>query len=155
MSGTAPNIFRYSPLRGMVTSRILRAQHVVDSGLADLAVRYKNLNPDAKWKYLALYRVPDLSKMQDQKLMDSIPKNSDSLPGKEPGSKGGNWPDVLENDIAPLEILQSFEGPNEVKERGKGIVTVFMEPQQGSDDDFDDWYRKQVGLRCYPKSQDT
>lgn len=130
---------------------------MVDSGLSDLAVRYKNINPDAKWKYIALYRVPDLSKLQDEKLMASIPKCSDSLPGKEPGTKGGDWPDVLENEIVAMETIQSFEGPNEVKQRGKGIVTVGMEPEQGSDQDFDDWYRKQVGggTRCKSGSTNT
>ena len=117
-------------------------QHVVDSGLADLAIRYKNLNPKAKYQYLAIYRVPDVAKLADEKLRGSIKTDSELLPGKEPGSKGGTWMDTTEHELLAYETIQSFEGPNEQKGRGKGIVTVAMEPID--DDDFDDWYRKQV-----------
>lgn len=119
-------------------------QDVVDAGLADIALRYKNLNPKAKWQYLAIYRIPDTSKLSDEKFMGSIRKDSDLLPGTEPGSKGGTWMDTVETDLPAYEPIQSFEGPNEQKTRAKGIVTVGMEPAEGTDDDFDDWYRKQV-----------
>ncbi|KAF2101990.1 hypothetical protein NA57DRAFT_73430 [Rhizodiscina lignyota] len=117
-------------------------QDVVDAGLADLAIRYKNLDPKAKYQYLAVYRIPDVSKLSDEKFMATIKKDSKLLPGKEPG-KNGEWPDVLDAEIPGYEILQSFEGPNDQKTRAKGIVTVAMEPAEGTDDDFDDWYRKQ------------
>jgi hypothetical protein len=116
--------------------------HVVDSGLSDLAIRYKNLNPKAKYQYLAVYRVPDVAKFADEKLRASIKTDSQLLPGKEPGTKGGTWMDVTEHDILAYETIQSFEAPNGQEGRGKGIVTVEVEP--GDDDDLDDWYRKQV-----------
>jgi hypothetical protein len=79
-------------------------QHVVDSGLADLAIRYKNTKADAKWPYLAIYRLPDVAKMGDEKLRESIPKTHDLLPEGQP------WTEALETDIRVLELLQKFEG---------------------------------------------
>jgi hypothetical protein len=55
-------------------------QDVVASGLADLGIWYKNTNPDAKWPYLAIYRVPDVAKLQDKAVLESIPAKHDLLP---------------------------------------------------------------------------
>jgi len=118
-------------------------QDVVDGGLADLALRYKNVDPKAEYPYLALYRVPDLAFLQDEKKMGQIPSTSDLLPGKEKGSKGGDWKDVIEAEIRPYAVIQKFEGQNEKPARGPVIVMVGMEPKEGTDDEFDEWYRKQ------------
>jgi len=113
-------------------------QDVVNSGLADLAIRYKNTSPDAKWPYLALYRLPDVAKLQDPNVMASIPKKHDLLP------EGKEFFDVLDTDMRPFVLLQKFEG-QVAKEgpRGKALRTVLIEPAEGSDDEFDEWYRKQ------------
>lgn len=76
----------------------------VDSGLSDLAIRYKNTNANAKWPYLSIYRIPDVAKLADEKLTGSIPKHHDLLP------EGKPWDEVLKTDIRGLELLQKFEG---------------------------------------------
>lgn len=122
-------------------------QHIQDvctSGLADLAIRYKNIDPSGRWQYLAIYRVPDLAKAQDPAFMASIRKDSPLLPGKEEGSKGGNWMDVLDIQIEVFELIQRFEGQTRTGERARGVTTVGMEPAEGTDEDFDRWYRLQV-----------
>jgi len=112
--------------------------HVVDAGLADLAIRYKNTNPNAKWPYLAIYRMPDVAKMQDEKVMGAIASKHDLIPN------GQTWMEALEADIRPFVLLQKFEGqvPKEGP-RGKALRTVLVEPAEGGDEEFDEWYRKQ------------
>jgi hypothetical protein len=106
---------------------------VVNSGLADLAIRYKNTNPNAKWPYLAIYRIPDLAKMQDEKVMGSIAATHELIPN------GATWHDALEADIRPFVLLQKFEGqvPKEGP-RGTALRTVMVEPAKGTDDEFDE-----------------
>ncbi|OCL11910.1 hypothetical protein AOQ84DRAFT_313094 [Glonium stellatum] len=114
--------------------------HVVDvlkSGLADLALRFKNVDPEAKKTYLAVYRVPDVSRLQDQAIKDQIPPTSDMLPGS------GDFNDLVELDIKAFVPIQAFEGQGMKKGRGKGLLTVLMEPAEGGDDELDEWYRKQ------------
>jgi hypothetical protein len=79
-------------------------QDVVQSGLADLGARYKNTNPDAKWPYLAVYRLPDVAKLQDKAVLESIPVNHDLLPN------GGPWQDAIELDSRAFILLQKFDG---------------------------------------------
>jgi hypothetical protein len=135
-------------------------QDVIQSGLADVGIRYKNTKPDAKWPYLAIYRMPDIAKIQDKAVLESIPAKHDLLPN------GGPWHDALEIDTRAFVLLQKFEGqipkdgkyvshalhtfffrtgssqsPKTTGPRGKALRTVLVEP--GNDEDFDDWYRKQ------------
>lgn len=130
--------------------------HVVDAGLSNLAIRYKNVSPDAKWPYLAVFRLPDVAKLQDKKFMGSIPTTHELLPEEMA------WSDAMEVDIRPFTLLQKFEGqiPKEGT-RGKALPTVMVEPSEGGEAEFDDaiqpipillrymyltdekWYRKQ------------
>lgn len=107
--------------------------HVVDAGLSDLAIRYKNVNPDAKWPYLAIYRLPDVAKMQDEKVMGSIPTTHELLP------KEMAWRDAMDVDIRPFTLSQKFEGqiPKEGP-RGKALRTVMVDPGEGDDAEFDE-----------------
>lgn len=107
--------------------------HVVDAGLSDLAIRYKNINPDAKWPYLAIYRLPDVAKLQDVNVMSNIATTHELIP------KGEKWTDALDVDIRPFTLLQKFEGqiPKEGP-RGKALRTVMVEPGEGGDAEFDE-----------------
>jgi hypothetical protein len=121
-------------------------EHIGDmakSGLTDLVVRYKNVNASAAWPYLAVYRLPDVSKLQDPKVMGSVPATSQKLPGKVKGSKGGAYTDVVKMEPSPYIRTQTFEGQAKKAGRGKGLITVAMEPANGTEADFDDWYRRQ------------
>jgi hypothetical protein len=119
----------------------------VKSGMTDLVLRYKNADRAAKWPYLALYRLPDVTKFFDPEILGSIPTNSDLLPAKEKGKKGGAYTDVMELDMTTFKLEQKFDGPSvksgKVKGRGKGLTTALIEPKAGTDADFDAWYRKE------------
>jgi hypothetical protein len=78
--------------------------HIVDSGLCDLAIRYKNTNPEAKWPYLCIYRIPDMANLKNEKMMSSIPVKHELLPDGKP------WMDVLDIDRRVLKLVQRFEG---------------------------------------------
>src|ERR1700753_1367770 len=114
---------------------------MVKSGLTNLVLRYKNINSTAQWPYLALYRLPDPAKLKDQKVMGSIPLTSKLLPGKEKGSKGGAYPDIMVMETRAYSRIQTFEGQIKKTGRGKGLVTSAMEPENEAD--YDDWYRRQ------------
>jgi hypothetical protein len=79
-------------------------QHIVDSGLCDLAIRYKNTSKEAKWPYVCIYRLPDLAKMNDEKLVGSIPVTHELLPD------GKSWMEVLDVDRKAMKLTQRFEG---------------------------------------------
>lgn len=84
-------------------------QDVVNSGAADLAIRYKNLDPKAEYPYLCLYRVPDLGFVQDAEKMAKIPKTSDLLPGSH------DYREELTLERRVYGLLQKFEGQDEQK----------------------------------------
>ncbi|KAF2434392.1 hypothetical protein EJ08DRAFT_693431 [Tothia fuscella] len=113
-------------------------EDAISCGLADLAIRYKNTNPDAKWPYLCVYRLPDLEKLSDEKLMGSIPTKHELLPD------GKSWSEVMDAKGSAYRVLQKFEGWGEKEgPRGKALRTVMVEPAEGGEEEFDEWYRKQ------------
>jgi hypothetical protein len=114
---------------------------MVKSGVTDLVLRYKNVNTTAQWPYLAVYRLPDPAKLADPAVMGSIPATSQLLPGKEKGTKGGAFKDIMAMDSKTFSRIQTFEGQIKKSGRGKGLVTSAMEP--GNEADYDDWYRHQ------------
>ena len=79
-------------------------RNVVNSGLADLAIRYKNVTVDSAFHYLCVYRLPDIAKLQDEGLMESIPKTHELLPD------GKAWDEVQKTDSKLVELMQKFEG---------------------------------------------
>jgi hypothetical protein len=117
--------------------------HVVKAGMSDLALRYKNMNSTAKWRYLALYRIPDLNKTGDMLAIMNIPTTSDKLPGKVKGSKGGSFRDVMAMEGVTYTRIQTFEGQIKKTGRGKGLTTASVQPANGTDAEFDDFYRRQ------------
>ena len=55
--------------------------------------------------------------------------------------------DHIAFDVRCYEQIQTFEGYGNASksgtERGRTLVCVAMEPAEGEEQDFDDWYRKQ------------
>lgn len=48
-------------------------------------------------------------------------------------------------DVKQYKLLQTFEGPNPKTDVvGPCLVTAAIEPADGGDAEFEDWYRKQV-----------
>ncbi|TKA62772.1 hypothetical protein B0A49_09097 [Cryomyces minteri] len=109
---------------------------VLATGCAPIALRYKNKNKDAKMPYLALYPLDDLALLESEKFKN-IPLTSDVLPG------GGEAFENIEFAIRTYLPIQKFEGQIEKSGRGNCIICVAMEPAEGTDEEFDEWYRKQ------------
>lgn len=93
---------------------------VLESGLADLALRYENANPEAKYPYLVVYRLPDLGFVQDEKKMQTIPMKSELLPGS------GEVSECTDMDIRAYEIIQRFEG--QVEKEGTFDTHTRLQP---------------------------
>jgi hypothetical protein len=116
---------------------------MVASGVTDLVLRYRNVNTSAKYPYLALYRLPDVRKLSDTKVMGAIPSTSELLPGKTKGTKGGDYKDVMDMETRAYARTQTFEGQIKLAGRGKALVTAAMSVQNGTEGEMDDWYRRQ------------
>lgn len=111
--------------------------------VTDLALRYKNTNPSSSNPYLALYPIEDVSFFTSGTLekLTTDTRHSRTFGGQ----------DILELvnfDPRPYEKIQTFEGYGHAhssgeESRGKTLVCVAMEPAEGQDEDFEDWYRKQ------------
>jgi len=116
---------------------------MVASGVTDLVIRYRNTNASAKYPYLALYRLPDVRKLSDAKVMGAIPSTSELLPGKSKGTKGGDYKDVMDMETRAYARTQTFEGQTKLPGRGKTLITAAMSVQNGTEGEMDDWYRRQ------------
>jgi hypothetical protein len=79
---------------------------VVNTGLVDLALRYKSCNADSKYPYLAIYRVPDMTVLQSPegmaKLM-AIPTRHDSLPD------GKSWNELVGTERGFAKRVQTYD----------------------------------------------
>jgi hypothetical protein len=79
---------------------------VINTGLVDLALRYKNVNADSKYPYLAIYRVPDFEALQSSegmaKLM-AIPRTHESLPD------GKDLDELLETERGSAERIEVYD----------------------------------------------
>jgi hypothetical protein len=100
---------------------LLAATHIIDSTLSDetfnkwyneihipdvvatggvtQATRFRNANPDAAEKYLALYHVPDLSVVASEKFKN-IPEKHEMLPG------GKSIRDLVNMEVRFYKLVQ-------------------------------------------------
>lgn len=123
---------------------------VCQSSLCDLAIRYQNIDTDSDYQFLAIYRVPDASLLEEETLnaiKAGIPKTSDVLP------ENHNALDMLEVDSEALELVQKFENPASEGKRSERIVTGHLEPEHCSEEEFEQFCRIQVSslssyVRC-------
>lgn len=110
--------------------------------VTDLALRYKNTDPSSDRPYLALYPVQDTTFFTSGTLEELTTDTRHSR------TYGGQ--DILSFvsfDARPYEKIQTYEGYGHEDEsgeqRGQCLSCIAMEPAEGEDADFDDWYRKQ------------
>jgi len=110
--------------------------------VTDLALRYQNTDPSSNRPYLALYPVKDATFFTSGTLeeLTTDTRHSRTYDGQ----------DILTFvtfDARPYEKIQTYEGYGHENEsgsqRGQTLTCVAMEPAEGEDSDFDDWYRKQ------------
>lgn len=108
-----------------------------------VALRYKNTNKESpRGPYLALYPLEDVDFLLGDGLKKMVEetKNSKVI--------GGDMYEYIEFGLRPYELIQTFEGQGfentSGKDRGKTLVCVAMAPAEGTDSEFDEWYRKQV-----------
>jgi hypothetical protein len=102
-----------------------------------------NVHSSATWRYLAIYRLPDISKLQDPEVMGNITRKPNKLPGKKKGSAGGGHLNIIATETQSYTRTQTFEEQIKRSGRGTGLIIASMEPEDGTDADFDDWYRLQ------------
>lgn len=126
-------------------NRFYNEEHLPDvlgRDITKLALRYKNTNHGSGRPYLALYALEDVALFQSPSLtnLGEELKYSRTFDGEEVSKH-------MESDVRPYEKIQTFEGYGHAEtsgtERGQTVVCVVMEPGQGAEADFDDWYRKQ------------
>lgn len=110
--------------------------------VTDLALRYKNSNPSSDRPYLALYPLEDASFFTSGTLEKLT---ADTRHSRTYG--GEDIMNIVDFGPRPYEKIQTFEGYGHAdesgKERGRFLTCVAMEPAEGEDADFDEWYRKQ------------
>lgn len=110
----------------------------LNTGLFDLAIRYRNVNPDAEWPYLAIYRIPDMGAFSDpakRGKMDTIASTHPLL------GEGKKTSDIMKADIGFLAMVQTYD-PYDKKGRGKFLGTVKIVP--GDEVDLQKWYQEEV-----------
>ncbi|KAF2091205.1 hypothetical protein K490DRAFT_62526 [Saccharata proteae CBS 121410] len=108
-------------------------------GGPSLALRFKNVDPDAGWPYLALYPVPDKAVLGEERFWKEF---SVGVPGSA-GSAGKEMEDVVEWEVRCYEKIQTFEGQIAKQGRAKCIVAAAMTPAPSTHSDFESWYRLQ------------
>lgn len=118
-------------------------EHVPDIlryGFSQLALRYKNSNPDSPAAYLALYPQEDVANISSPataKMMEECRK-SKVLGGQD-------HHELIDYGVSAWSKIQTFEGyghgDKSGHERGQTLVAVFIEPDDEAD--LDAWYRKQ------------
>lgn len=110
--------------------------------VTDLALRYKNSNPSSDRAYLALYPLEDKSFFTSGTLEQLT---ADTRHSRTYG--GEDIMNIVDFSPRPYEKIQTYEGYGHAdesgKERGRFLTCVAMEPAEGEDADFDEWYRKQ------------
>lgn len=134
------------PSKDELYNRFYNEEHLPDvlkSGMLgnrNVALRYKNTNPDAKLPYLALYPAEDTQTV----MLESI-KVAQSGAVKSEVLEHDNIAELIHFDMHHYERLQVYEAYQQEgksgKERGQTIVCVAMEP--GDETELDEWYRKQ------------
>jgi len=115
---------------------------VLKYNVSKVAFRYKNNNQSSDRPYLALYPLGDAAYLQSPDLGKLVEDTR-----KSKTFDGDDIYNHLHFDLRPYEKIQTFEGyGHETKTgdgRGQTIICVAMEPANGEDADFDEWYRKQ------------
>jgi hypothetical protein len=110
--------------------------------ITSLALRYKNTNPSSDLPYLALYPLADATFFTSGTLeqLTTDTRRSRSY-------AGADLTTFIAFGPRPYEKIQTYEGygheDKSGRDRGQTLTVVAMEPAEGSEEDFDAWYRKQ------------
>ncbi|KAI0025055.1 hypothetical protein F4780DRAFT_768375 [Xylariomycetidae sp. FL0641] len=116
--------------------------HVLSAGRSKLALRYKSVSPSSPLPYLALYPIEDYETMgtPEARKFEKEARKSRTL-GVD------DIFDLIHFEMKPYEKIQSYEAYGHEKQtgrdRGRTLVCVAMEPQEGDDEELESWYRKQ------------
>lgn len=122
----------------------IHVHEAYNAGMTDLALRYKNTDPNASWKYLALYKTQDLARMQDKERLAKVAPSHEMLPGVEPGSKGGKWTDVTKSDAWIGVSPKGFEGRNQKEATPEGVILVRFDAREVSAEEVDAFCKAKV-----------
>jgi hypothetical protein len=126
-------------------NRFYNDEHLPDVlgyNVTKLALRYKNTAKETDRPYIALYPLDDVNYLHSEALGKLIEDTKIS--------KTFDNTDIyahLAFDLRPYTKIQTYEGygleDKSGKERGQTLVCVAMQPAEGEEQDFEDWYRKQ------------
>ncbi|KAK5694018.1 hypothetical protein LTR97_009636 [Elasticomyces elasticus] len=114
---------------------------VLSYGAVKMTKRYKNVNPESAFPYLALYPVDDVDyfKSKDFEKVVEETKLSRTFGGK-------SFYDFLEFEIGSWTKIQTYESPSTKPaptSHAKTLIAVTMQPDPSPDNDPDSWYKKQ------------
>jgi hypothetical protein len=116
----------------------------LNTGLFDLAIRYRNGNPDAEWPYLAIYRIPDMGAFSDPAKRGKMGNIASTHPLLGEGKKAS---EIIKSDIGFLAMVQTYD-PYDKKGRGKFLRAVRIVPADAVD--LEKWYQEEVRWFSFP-----
>ncbi|KAF2401682.1 hypothetical protein EJ06DRAFT_547970 [Trichodelitschia bisporula] len=109
---------------------------VLAVGTISAAYRFRNSNPAAEVPYLAVYTVPEFSKVDMGKL-GALPMAHEMLPG------GGTITDFVDIDSQFYKLTQEEAQKLSQDAYFPVLLSAAMEPAAGGEADFDAWYREE------------
>ena len=110
----------------------------LNTGLFDLAIRYRNDNPDAEWPYLAIYRIPDMGAFSDPAKRGKMGTIASTHPLLGEGKKTS---DIMKAEVGFFATVQTYD-PFDKKGRAKFLRTVKVVPED--EVDLEKWYQEEV-----------
>ena len=110
---------------------------IIETSGVDSAFRYKR--EDAEWPYLAIYEMRDIAFTQGEEFR-KIRVHSDLLPGSK------LCYDLADNNVRYYKLLQVYDPTSKGPGHTKTLISAQYELKDGYPfEDFDNWYRKEVG----------
>ncbi|KAK3629156.1 hypothetical protein LTR56_017822 [Elasticomyces elasticus] len=118
---------------------------VLSYGAVKMTKRYKNVNPDSAFPYLALYPVDEVNYFKSKNFEKVVEETKLS---RTFGNK--SFYDFLEFEIGSWSKIQSYEGSHSdpstkpaPTSHAKTLIAVTMQPAPDPDTDPNSWYKKQ------------
>lgn len=119
---------------------------VLAGGPIDVALRYKNVNPEAKAQYIALYPLDNADYMGSAENLRLL---EDTRKSRTLGCD--DIADLIHFELRPYTKIQTYEGPPHEgaaaavgpEPRARTLVSISFEPREGGDQEFDDWMRQE------------
>jgi hypothetical protein len=103
------------------------------------ASRYQCMDPERAAPYLAVYSLPDLGYLQTPEFK-SVSMSDPMLP------EGGPVHKFVAFDTRFYQRVQVVERPGASKERAPILISAAIDPAEGTEQDFNEWYEKEASI---------